>query len=93
MGLEPSIYFDEMKASNNSASTTNAKLDEMNVNYFKPYAFVPCGHMTSELTCRYWSRIKVPQGTTQGLFSICPFCARKLDSQQPFIKLIFQEGH
>jgi len=91
MGLEPSIYFDEIKANANT-STNQLDNNELNLNYFKPYAFVPCGHMASELTCKYWSRIKVPQGSTQGLFSICPFCAKKLDAQQPFIKLIFQEG-
>jgi hypothetical protein len=85
MGLEPSIYFDEIKVNNNAETTTNP-------NYFKPYALVPCGHMASEWTCKYWSRVKVPQGSTQGLFSICPFCAKQLDPQQPFIKLIFQEG-
>jgi pellino protein len=88
MGLEPSFYFDPMTI-NISTHTGSTKLV---TNYFKPYAFVPCGHMASELACKYWSRIRVPQGTTQGLHSTCPFCSKKLDVQQPFIKLIFQEG-
>ncbi|CAF0998289.1 unnamed protein product [Brachionus calyciflorus] len=78
MGVEPSLYTDT---------------DFLNMNnLFKPYAFRPCGHMASEKTCKYWSRILVPQGTTQGLNSICPFCSITLCKEQPYVKLIFQEG-
>lgn len=84
VGLEPSFYCDtDIKISNNSNNCT----------LFKPYAFRPCGHMASEQTCKYWSRLEVPQGTTQGLLPICPFCAVPLCSEQPFVKLIFQEAH
>lgn len=77
MGVEPSLYTDT----------------DINIsNLFKPYAFRPCGHMASEKTCKYWSRILVPQGTAQGLCSICPFCAVTLCKEQPCVKLIFQEG-
>lgn len=84
VGLEPSFYCDtDIKISNNSNNCT----------LFRPYAFRPCGHMASEQTCKYWSRLEVPQGTTQGLLPICPFCAVPLCSEQPFVKLIFQEAH
>jgi pellino protein len=66
--------------------------NDTNLSLFKPYAFRPCGHMASESTCKYWSKILVPQGTTQDLSSICPFCAHPLCKEQPFVKLIFQEG-
>ncbi len=62
-------------------------------NLFKPYAFLPCGHMTSEETCKYWSKCQMPQGVQQGLISVCPFCAVPLCEEQPFVKLIFQEGY
>jgi pellino protein len=79
IGLEPSLYTDINDNNNNS-------------NLFKPYAFRPCGHMASEKTCKYWSRIQVPQGTLQGLSAICPFCAVPLCKEKPYVKLIFQEG-
>ena len=77
IGLEPSFYCD-----------TDIKTNTL----FKSYAFRPCGHMASETTCKYWSQIMLPQGTTQGLSSVCPFCAIPLCKEQPFVKLIFQEG-
>lgn len=79
IGLEPSFYCDL-----NSSNSIGLSL-------FKPYAFLPCGHMASEETCKYWSKILVPQGATQGLWSICPFCAAPLCQEQPVVKLIFQE--
>lgn len=86
IGLEPSFYCDKLP--------NQVQLDEKSthVNVFKPYAFLPCGHMASELTCKYWSKMLMPQGVTQGLWSICPFCAVPLCKEQPFVKLIFQEG-
>lgn len=66
--------------------------NDTNLTLFKAYAFRPCGHMASESTCRYWSKIEVPQGTTQGLAAICPFCAVPLIKGDGFVKLIFQEG-
>lgn len=82
VGIEPSFYCD-----------TNFQGSDCN-NYtpFKPYAFLPCGHMASESTCRYWAQIKIPQGVTQGLSSLCPFCAVPLCKDQPIVKLILQEG-
>lgn len=49
--------------------------------------------MTSEETCKYWSKCQMPQGVQQGLISVCPFCAVPLCEEQPFVKLIFQEGY
>ena len=80
MGLEPSFYCD---IDFNSFIGTNP---------FRPYAFLPCGHMASETTCRYWSQIMVPHGITQVQSSLCPFCAVPLCKEQPFVKLILQEG-
>lgn len=77
IGVEPSFYCDT---------------DSSSFTPFRPYAFIPCGHMASEETCRFWSRIKVPQGVTQGLSSLCPFCAAPLCKEQPIVKLILQEG-
>jgi len=41
---------------------------------------------------KYWSKMLMPQGITQGLWSVCPFCAVPLCKEQPCVKLIFQEG-
>lgn len=83
IGIEPNFYCD----SNIKSST-----DSNTYSPFKPYAFLPCGHMSSEATCRYWSQIKVPQGVTQNLCSLCPFCAVPLCKEQPIVKIILQEG-
>lgn len=80
VGIEPSFYCEK-----------NFKNNQNNIP-FKPYAFLPCGHMAGEETCRYWSKIKIPQGVTQGLSSLCPFCAVPLCKDQPIVKLILQEG-
>ncbi|UJR33300.1 hypothetical protein I4U23_020750 [Adineta vaga] len=45
-GLESAFY---VKPNNNNESTTS-------------YAFHPCGHMTSQSTALYWSKIKIPYG-------------------------------
>ncbi len=83
-GLEPSFYCD---------ITINKYTDTKNCEFLlKPYAFIPCGHMASEKTCKYWSKIKMPQGIAQELTSLCPFCSETLCEQQPYVKLIFQEG-
>jgi hypothetical protein len=81
IGLEPSLYCD-----------TDIHDEKNSLVYFKPYAFRPCGHMASEKVCRFWSRMLVPQGATQGLTAVCPFCSIQLCKDQPFVKLIFQEG-
>jgi pellino protein len=57
---------------------------------FKGYAFNPCGHMATEKTCKYWSEMRVPQGTTSDFLSVCPFCADPLNRNKPYIKLIFE---
>lgn len=68
VSIEPSLYLDDIR-----------KID-----LIKPYAFIPCGHMASEDTCKYWSKIIIPASDP-----MCPFCAIKLDTNRPFVKLIF----
>lgn len=39
------------------------------------YAFNPCGHIASEKTVKYWSRIPLPHGTSE-FIPVCPFCTQ-----------------
>ncbi|KAH9505542.1 hypothetical protein Btru_055837 [Bulinus truncatus] len=55
------------------------------------YCFSPCGHMVSECTAKFWSRISVPHGS-HGFQTICPFCATPLSESNSFVKLIFQDN-
>lgn len=55
------------------------------------HSFNPCGHMASEETVKYWSRIPLPHGTNQ-FYPVCPFCTQKLHEVKPFVKLIFQDN-
>jgi pellino protein len=90
-GIEPAFY---VIPNGDDESTTS-------------YAFHPCGHMTSQSTALYWSKIKVPYGKknmsmiyflnifflgTKGLKSICPFCSIVLSETKPFVRLIFQDS-
>lgn len=52
------------------------------------YCFVPCGHMASAKTVKYWAEVPIPCGTS-GFQSACPFCAVPL-STPGYVKLIFQ---
>jgi len=52
------------------------------------YCFVPCGHMSSEKTVKYWANVPIPCGTS-GFQSACPFCAVPLDGNPGYVKLIF----
>ena len=54
------------------------------------YCFVPCGHMASEKTVKYWANVPIPCGTS-GFQSACPFCAVPLTGTPGYIKLIFQD--
>ena len=54
------------------------------------YSFVPCGHMASEKTVKYWASVGIPCGTS-GFQSMCPFCAVPLDGTPGYVKLIFQQ--
>lgn len=54
------------------------------------YCFVPCGHMASEKTVRYWAEVPIPCGTS-GFQSACPFCAVPLAGNPGYVKLIFQD--
>ncbi|XP_053366381.1 E3 ubiquitin-protein ligase pellino homolog 2 [Clarias gariepinus] len=53
------------------------------------HAFVPCGHVCSEKSARYWSEIPLPHGT-HAFHAACPFCATQLSVTQGCAKLIFQ---
>lgn len=53
------------------------------------HAFVPCGHVCSEKSVKYWSEIPLPHGT-HAFHSACPFCATQLSLTQGCAKLIFQ---
>ncbi|CAF0898295.1 unnamed protein product [Adineta steineri] len=74
-GLESAFY---VKPSSNTESTTS-------------HAFHPCGHMTSQSTALFWSKLKIPYGT-KGLKLVCPFCLVALSETKPFVRLIFQDS-
>ncbi|EDO33726.1 predicted protein, partial [Nematostella vectensis] len=52
------------------------------------HAFVPCGHVCSEETVRFWSKIPIPHGC-DAFQAICPFCSLPLEGEDGFVKLIF----
>ena len=54
------------------------------------FCFVPCGHMASEKTVKYWASVPIPCGTS-GFQSACPFCAVPLTGETGYTKLIFQD--
>eukprot|EP00795_Rhopilema_esculentum_P011034 gene11034-19879_t len=53
------------------------------------HAFCPCGHVTSEATARYWSQVPLPYGKDE-FRSACPFCAKPLEGEDGYVKLIIQ---
>ncbi|KAJ3610712.1 hypothetical protein NHX12_022804 [Muraenolepis orangiensis] len=54
------------------------------------HAFRPCGHVCSEKTAAFWSRIPLPHGT-HTFHAACPFCAQQLSGgEQGYVRLIFQ---
>lgn len=52
------------------------------------HAFVPCGHVCSEETVRFWQQVPIPHGC-DAFQAICPFCAVPLEGEDGFVKLIF----
>ncbi|XP_040578126.1 protein pellino isoform X3 [Lepeophtheirus salmonis] len=54
------------------------------------FCFVPCGHMASERTVKYWASVPIPCGTS-GFETACPFCAVPLARSKGYVKLIFQD--
>ncbi|CAJ0577201.1 unnamed protein product, partial [Mesorhabditis spiculigera] len=54
------------------------------------YAFNPCGHVASQRTVKYWSRIPLPHGTNS-FYPVCPFCSTILAYKKPYARLIFQD--
>ena len=52
------------------------------------HSFVPCGHMVTEETAKYWANVPIPC-VKSGFYSACPFCATPLDGSTGYIKLIF----
>jgi len=55
------------------------------------HCFNPCGHMTNEETCKYWTTIQIPHGTN-GFQAACPFCATPTVGSPGYSKLIFQDN-
>ncbi|XP_030235247.1 E3 ubiquitin-protein ligase pellino homolog 1b isoform X1 [Gadus morhua] len=53
------------------------------------HAFSPCGHVCSEKTAAFWSRIPLPHGT-HTFHAACPFCALPLGAEPRYVRLIFQ---
>lgn len=53
------------------------------------HAFCPCGHVTSEETAKYWSKVPLPYGKDE-FRAACPFCAKPLEGERGFVRLIFQ---
>jgi len=53
------------------------------------HAFCPCGHVTSEATAQYWSQVPLPYGKDE-FRAACPFCAKPLEGEDGFVRLIFQ---
>ncbi|KAJ7384788.1 E3 ubiquitin-protein ligase pellino 1 [Desmophyllum pertusum] len=52
------------------------------------HAFVPCGHVSSEETVKFWQQVPIPHGC-DAFQAICPFCAQPLEGEDGFVKLIF----
>jgi pellino protein len=52
------------------------------------YSFIPCGHVASENTVKYWSRIPIPHGPDE-LPAKCPFCASPLMGDPGYVKLLW----
>lgn len=53
------------------------------------HCFVPCGHVTTEATVKYWSQVPLPHGKDH-FSSLCPFCSIPLDGREGYVRLIFQ---
>ncbi|XP_016369632.1 E3 ubiquitin-protein ligase pellino homolog 1-like [Sinocyclocheilus rhinocerous] len=53
------------------------------------HAFNPCGHVCSEQTAAFWSKLVLPHGA-RGFFPACPFCMRPLARDSKCVRLIFQ---
>eukprot|EP00118_Oscarella_pearsei_P002920 m.12195 g.12195 ORF g.12195 m.12195 type:complete len:441 (+) comp23867_c0_seq3:116-1438(+) len=52
------------------------------------YAFVPCGHVASEKTVKYWSRVTIPYGPEE-MLPRCPFCAYPLMGNPGYVQLMW----
>ncbi|XP_051561576.1 E3 ubiquitin-protein ligase pellino homolog 1 [Myxocyprinus asiaticus] len=53
------------------------------------HAFNPCGHVCSERTASFWSKLPLPHGA-HGFYPACPFCMRPLARDRKYVRLIFQ---
>lgn len=51
------------------------------------HAFIPCGHVSSLATVRYWSSLKIPYSVNDWAVQ-CPFCLTPV-AGQPYVKLIY----
>lgn len=56
------------------------------------FAFIPCGHMASEMTVKYWASINIPKDGREEnneFKAVCPFCRTFLSEDTGFVKLKF----
>ncbi|XP_039258899.1 E3 ubiquitin-protein ligase pellino homolog 1-like [Styela clava] len=53
------------------------------------HCLVPCGHVCSEVTAKFWALTPLPHGT-QAFNAACPFCATQIEGDPGFVKLIWQ---
>ncbi|XP_077101881.1 E3 ubiquitin-protein ligase pellino homolog 1 [Siphateles boraxobius] len=53
------------------------------------HALNPCGHVCSERTAAFWSKLMLPHGA-HGFYPACPFCMRPLAREGKVARLIFQ---
>eukprot|EP00108_Taenia_solium_P005747 TsM_000906000 transcript=TsM_000906000 gene=TsM_000906000 len=52
------------------------------------HCFNPCGHIASEATVRFWSKLRLPVTSQTPMVPKCPFCAHVIEG--PPVRLIFQ---
>ena len=87
MGAEPGTFFRNLQKIFSKSKSISAFYVDCDA---PAYCFVPCGHMASYKTVKYWAEVPIPCGTS-GFQSACPFCAVPLDPRTPgYVKLIFQ---
>lgn len=58
------------------------------------HCFVPCAHMTSEMSAKYWAAIALPflSSSAESFSPQCPFCNARLPSDgSRYTRLVFQD--
>ena len=56
------------------------------------HVFNPCGHVAAQDTCERWAGVPLfgPSGFPPQPQPHCPFCATKLDADQPYSRIVLQ---